>query len=118
MTTCTILQLFLLIKQRRPKTDGEVQYDYHSAAGLTEVSLLLQLPTDGQSVLPALRNALNNLSSLFTTIGDKYDTALQAGEYERYQEKKIDPEWLKEFAEKGKQRRAEAAEAAEAAKKR
>lgn len=79
---------------------------------------MLQLPTDGQSVLPALRNALNNLSSLFTTIGDKYDTALQAGEYERYQEKKIDPEWLKEFAEKGKQRRAEAAEAAEAAKKR
>lgn len=71
--------------------------------------------TDSVSVFPALRRALTQLSEVFTTIGNQYQEAIDAGEYERYEEKTIDKEWLKDFKEQGQKRRAEEAAAKKAA---
>ena len=57
---------------------------------------------------------MTNLSDLFATIDSQYAEAMEAGNYERFEEKKIDPEWLKSFKEEGEKKRA--AEAAAKAK--
>lgn len=57
-------------------------------------------------MLPALRKALNNLSELFSAVGNTYQEALEAGQYEIYEEKKLDKEWLQKFKEDGIKRKA------------
>lgn len=75
----------------------------------TFFATLLCHPLDNVSVLPALRRALNSLSDVFTTIGDKYQTALEAGDYTRFEEKQLDKEWLRKFKEEGEKKKAAAA---------
>lgn len=58
-------------------------------------------------MLPALRRALNSLSDVFTTIGEQYQTALDAGGYEKYEEKVIDKAWLEKFKQDGIKKKAE-----------
>lgn len=67
------------------------------------------------SVFPALRRALNQLSEVFNTIGEQYQEAMDAGEYERYEEKTLDKEWLQNFKEEGQKKRAAEAAAKKAA---
>ncbi|CAO1621913.1 unnamed protein product [Sympodiomycopsis kandeliae] len=96
--------------------DPQVEFCGYSIPHPSETKIHLRIQMyDEVSVFPSLRRALNQLTEVFSTIGEQYQEAMDAGDYERYEEKTIDKEWLKNFKEEGQKRKAEA-EAAQKAR--
>ncbi|CAO1624681.1 unnamed protein product [Parajaminaea phylloscopi] len=89
--------------------DPDVEFCGYSNPHPSESKIHLRIQMyDRVSVLPSLRKALVNLSDLFTTVGQSYSEALEAGDYEVYEEKKLDKEWLAKFKAEGQAKKAKA----------
>ncbi|PWN91717.1 RBP11-like subunits of RNA polymerase [Acaromyces ingoldii] len=82
----------------------QVQYCGYSNPHPSEPKIHLRIQMfDGQSSLVALKEALDNLETLFETIGSSYSKDLSEGKFERFREPGANEEELRAIVERGKQ---------------
>ncbi|PWN52208.1 RBP11-like subunits of RNA polymerase, partial [Violaceomyces palustris] len=88
--------------------DPRVEFCGYSIPHPSEAKIHLRIQMyNGASALEALRDALDHLDSLLSTIDQAYDENLQAGDFERFEEPVLDKEDLARRADEGRKRRAE-----------
>ncbi|CAD6573491.1 MAG: RNA polymerase subunit AC19 [Cyphobasidiales sp. Tagirdzhanova-0007] len=83
----------------------EVEFCGYSAPHPSEDLIHLRVQMyDGKSAVEAVKEGLNNLETIFTSIREKYDESLEGGEFERFEDKVMDMEAVRKMKGEGEEK--------------